>query len=204
MQTHEPVDCSGKSNWTKATPSPQPTTVTSSPDWYELHLINVSESINQVNYGLAPSPILRIIHLGTMSAAKTEKATIKRRGGKNKGQRAAADGQHGKRRKIQRHIKPNLSFFPHKIFIWITPLSLQRELIRSAVLTLEKVKLMLVYIHIYLEIVTRLLSNRKVGVMANDRATEGQMVASPDMIYGQVQTEPNSNQGVIAPNLKYQ
>lgn len=53
--------------------------VTSSPNWYRLHLINVSESINQVNYGLAPSPILLIILLGTMSGIKTEKTTIKRK-----------------------------------------------------------------------------------------------------------------------------
>lgn len=116
VQTHGPVDCSGKSNWTKATPSPQPTTVTSSPNWYELHLINVSESINQVNYGLAPSPILRIIQLGTMSGVKTEKTTIKRRGGKTKDNVLLQMANMEKEEKY-RHIKPNMSFFPHKIFI---------------------------------------------------------------------------------------
>lgn len=70
-------ECSGRSNWTKATPQAQPTMVTSSPNWYGLHLINVSESINQVNYRLAPSPIHLIIQLGTMTSKKTEKTKIK-------------------------------------------------------------------------------------------------------------------------------
>lgn len=88
--------------------------VTSSPNWYRLHLINVSESINQVNYGLAPSPILLIILLGTMSGIKTEKTTIKRRNDCVLLQMANMEKEEKYK---QRHIDPNLSFFPHKIFI---------------------------------------------------------------------------------------
>lgn len=50
----------------------------------------------------------------------------------------------------QRHIDPKLLFFPHKIFIWITPLYFQRELFRSVVLISEKVKLMSTHIYIYI------------------------------------------------------
>lgn len=40
-----------------------------------------------------------------------------------------------------------------------------------------------------------MLSNEKVRVIVNAHATEGQIVATPDMIYGQVQTQPYSNLG---------
>lgn len=36
--------------WQQGSPEACPTILTRSPNWYKAHLINVSESINQVNY----------------------------------------------------------------------------------------------------------------------------------------------------------
>lgn len=123
--------------------------VTSSPNWYRLHLINVSESINQVNYGLAPSPILLIILLGTMSGIKTEKTTIKRRREKEMIMCCYRWPIWKKKKNTNKDtLTLNCYSFPIK-YSFESHLCLSKE--NCVVLILEKVKLMSIHIYIYLK-----------------------------------------------------